>query len=333
MSLSSDESEFTLPNIGTNSKLFLLAEDAAESSLSLNSNVFDTSAQSIKGSIIDSLTTTVHVNRRSLLGSASNTLIAARNVVIGLFIATEGSSTEDKEVDSSAADDVFTDSIANDFKAAHDANLTVEIGLERSLRCLVHECARTAIESDTVEFMSELRSVVTIFIEVVSEIPLFSRSDGHPCIQNVVSAIFQSTDVKGGSVRQVVLDDKGFVFILAFGLSGSSYSDSSIRAVDLAFLVRSSVRALEQALDVKIGITSGDSVFCGVVGHPTRGEFMMMGNSVNLSARLMKQCQLGAILVDSTVFLQAQDFFEFEEECHVVAKGNFVYHICIAIYN
>ena len=64
-----------------------------------------------------------------------------------------------------------------------------------------------------------------------------------------------------GSLRQIVLDDKGFVLVLAFGLSGSSYNDDCCRAVDLGFLIKSAVGSLNFAgVDVKIGIASGTNV-------------------------------------------------------------------------
>ena len=43
---------------------------------------------------------------------------------------------------------------------------------------------------------------------------------------------------KGGCLRQIVYDDKGFVFLLAWGLPGSTHDDDSVRAVSCALEVR-----------------------------------------------------------------------------------------------
>ena len=64
-------------------------------------------------------------------------------------------------------------------------------------------------------------------------------------------------------------------------------------------------------------------VFCGTVGNLSRCEFVLMGSSINLSARLMKQCSVGMILVDELVYRHCSPEFRFEEECKIIAKGSF----------
>lgn len=52
-----------------------------------------------------------------------------------------------------------------------------------------------------------------------------------------------------------------------------------------------------------------------------------MGSSINLSARLMKQCSVGMILVDELVYRHCSSEFHFEEECKIIAKGSLVFNI------
>lgn len=52
--------------------------------------------------------------------------------------------------------------------------------------------------------------------------------------------------------------------------------------------------------DVSIGITTG-SVYCGTVGSPMRREYVAIGRTVNLAARLMSKAK-GRVLVDPVTY-------------------------------
>ena len=45
----------------------------------------------------------------------------------------------------------------------------------------------------------------------------------------------------------------------------------------------------------KIGVTTG-TVFCGLIGSDERKEFTVIGDSVNLAARLMQKSDYGILL-------------------------------------
>ena len=170
--------------------------------------------------------------------------------------------------------------LVNDYKSASSDQFTpLEMSLERCLRHFVHESAIEAIESSNVEFLAELRSVTILFLEVVN----ITAHDSHATLQNVSKAILESTYVKGGSLRQIVSDDKGFVSVISFGLSGSTYDDDCMRAAELAFLLRASIRLVSKKLDVKIGISFGH-IFCGNIGTSDRCEFTLMGTHTRTSA-------------------------------------------------
>lgn len=86
----------------------------------------------------------------------------------------------------------------------------------------------------------------------------------------------------GGSVRQFIVDDKGCVLILVFGL------DASLEAASQA--VRTTVELLrsleQQGVRACAGVASG-RCYCGVIGNDVRCEYTVAGDVVNLAARLM----------------------------------------------
>ena len=95
---------------------------------------------------------------------------------------------------------------------------------------------------------------------------------------------------------------QGTVLIAAFGLPPLSHEDDAARGVFAALEIHSSLLAKHE-MDSSIGVTTGEcrkmngatllltlaagQLFSGVVGSDRRREFAMVGDIVNLSARLM----------------------------------------------
>jgi len=87
-----------------------------------------------------------------------------------------------------------------------------------------------------------------------------------------------------GSLNKFLVDDKGLVFLMVFGLPPFVHIDDPVRACR-ACLEMTQV-LMQMGLVGRIGITTG-RVYCGVVGSDKRREYTVMGDTVNLSARLM----------------------------------------------
>lgn len=194
----------------------------------------------------------------------SRVILSAARHVVNLFVtfpvnASESDHTGDRNASVSAPGCL----VNNFYFTTPDGLATLSIDrviyLEKILRTMVHECALNAIESCTSEFMAELRTITCLFIEITDIQGFFSCGDIDG-IQEVSRVVVHASAIKGGSLRQIVFDDKGFVIIVVFGLSGSSYNDDCKRAVELSFLVRSAVRGLGRQLDTKIGVTIGENV-------------------------------------------------------------------------
>lgn len=78
------------------------------------------------------------------------------------------------------------------------------------------------------------------------------------------------------------------------------------------------------AINCSIGITTGN-IFCGTtVGSTTRHEYAMVGDIVNLSARLMvaaSEKQSQNILVDFSTYQSASRFIQFKFLGEIAVKG------------
>jgi class 3 adenylate cyclase len=187
----------------------------------------------------------------------------------------------------------------------------------RTLRRFIHDAARNAIESDTVAYLAEIRTVVTMFIEILGLDDDFNEGDFRRP-QKVMAFVVACLNRFEGSLRQFVVDDKGCVMIAAFGLPGSSHEDNCTRAIETAKAIQKALETIK--VSSRAGIAMG-SVYCGLIGSSERCEYAMMGSSVNLAARLMSKCESGRILVNDTVYKSANEDFEFETLSPVAAKG------------
>ena len=75
----------------------------------------------------------------------------------------------------------------------------------------------------------------------------------------------------------------------------------------------------ELGLRTSIGISTG-RVFCGSIGSPRRREYTLLGDVVNISARLM-QAALGDVLCDEATFHMTRSRIEFERLPNIMIKG------------
>jgi adenylate cyclase len=78
--------------------------------------------------------------------------------------------------------------------------------------------------------------------------------------------------------------------------------------------------AARHNLTGRVGIAAGP-VFAGPLGAPQRREYAVIGDTVNLAARLMQNAGHGEVFLDQTVQTQAYRFFEFKDLGLVPIKG------------
>lgn len=179
---------------------------------------------------------------------------------------------------------------------------------------------------------SELRRVAVVFCNLgISEEELIamnnsesvssSSSDGPISrLQEVISAVQTSVYCYEGSLNKFLMDDKGSTLLAVFGLPPLAHEDDSPRAVLASLLICEKLNAL--GLRPSCGVTTGVA-FCGVVGGRVRREYSVLGDVVNLSARLMQYAiQNGkGVICDSHTQYSSRQYVEFEELDTISVKG------------
>jgi predicted ATPase/class 3 adenylate cyclase len=121
-----------------------------------------------------------------------------------------------------------------------------------------------------------------------------------------------------GSVNKLAIGDKGSVLLVLFGAPPFFHEDDEIRAVACA-LGLCKVAARHQ-LKLQVGLAAG-LVFAGPLGAPQRREYTVIGDTVNLAARLMSKAGSNEVWIDQSVQSQASRFFEYDDLGLIQVKG------------
>ncbi|HMP43175.1 MAG TPA: adenylate/guanylate cyclase domain-containing protein, partial [Roseiflexaceae bacterium] len=123
----------------------------------------------------------------------------------------------------------------------------------------------------------------------------------------------------GGRVNRLITGDKGSLLHIIFG-APQAVEEQEVRAVRCALDLQEACGGLPFIHMQRIGITSG-RVFAGPVGAPTRHDYTTMGDSINLSARLMQNAADDQVLIEATVRAALGDAFEVADLGSIMVKG------------
>ncbi len=196
-------------------------------------------------------------------------------------------------------------------------------GAESSLRAYIPGAIINRLSAGQGSWIAELRRVSVLFINL----PGIDQNTKLEISQNVARLIQRSIYRYEGSINKINVDDKGITIVAALGLPPFSHEDDPARAVQAALMIRKELNNLK--VHSYIGVTTG-RIFCGSVGNELRREYTIIGNAVNLSARLMGAAgkmdkilmKHGVpILCDRLTFDSAKESVEFEPLTPQLVKG------------
>ncbi len=202
-----------------------------------------------------------------------------------------------------------------------DASPEVEAGL----RAYIPGAVFARLSAGQVGWLAELRRVTILFINLPDldyEVPL---AQAQKVMQTLQTVLYHYE----GSINKLSVDDKGVSLVAALGLPPLSHEDDAVLGTQAALAMQAELR--QMGLRSAIGVTTGRA-FCGTVGHNQRREYTMIGDVVNLAARLMQAADtpslspsstggMGEVLCDATTYQAAQSYLNFEVLPPIKVKG------------
>ncbi|GIX91557.1 adenylate cyclase type 10 [Caerostris darwini] len=150
---------------------------------------------------------------------------------------------------------------------------------------------------ETVEelsYVSELTMVTILFISLKD-----INVEEPQILDKTFDVILACAKLQGGVLNKMLLFDKGCTYLVVFGLQGQKHSDDAARGLLCANDIVNRHESIQ--LKASVGVASG-TCFCGLVGHPQRQEYTVIGNRVNLAARIMVKYKEEPIVLDSTTY-------------------------------
>ena len=155
-----------------------------------------------------------------------------------------------------------------------------------ALRAFIPGAIRSRLDAGQTDWLAELRHVTVLFINL----PDFKYGTPIAQAQEAMATLQTNLYRYEGSINKISVDDKGTSLIAALGLPPLAHEDDATRGVRAALAIQEELRRL--SFRSAIGVTTG-MVFCGSVGSDRRREYTLMGDVVNLSARLMQAAKEG----------------------------------------
>lgn len=188
--------------------------------------------------------------------------------------------------------------------------------VEAVLRCYVPKPIQTWLDEELHSWLATLRPMSVLFAgfkELDYDKP-GTIEQLHQFVRSAQKIVYHYE----GSLPRIMVDEKGTVLLIIFGAPPSSHEDDPERAVRCALDLQAV--AHQQNLQLSIGVTTG-RVFAGPVGGFTRREYTVMGDTVNLAARLMVMAGPGQVRCNYEAFRSTYGQIGFESLPPIKVKG------------
>ncbi|XP_016047464.1 adenylate cyclase type 10 [Erinaceus europaeus] len=172
--------------------------------------------------------------------------------------------------------------------------------LEMSLQKYLMESILKQIDDKQLRgYLSELRPVTIVFVNLMfkdgEKVEDISSSIQDACVH--INSVLRVTR---GQINKVFMFDKGCSFLCVFGFPGEKAPNEVTHALESAVDIFDFCSQDHKIQMVSIGVASG-IVFCGIVGHSVRHEYTVIGQKVNIAARMMMYYP-GIVTCDSVTY-------------------------------
>jgi class 3 adenylate cyclase/tetratricopeptide (TPR) repeat protein len=186
---------------------------------------------------------------------------------------------------------------------------------EPTLRGYLPAAILSRLDAGQTEWLSELRQASVLFINL-SGLALSSPNPWEE-VRAAITTLQTTLYRFEGSFNKLSIDEKGLTLVAGLGFPPLSHGDDPARALQAGLEMQR--RLQEMGIRAAIGITTG-RVYCGEIGSPRRREYTVIGDKVNLAARLMQAAD-GTVLCDAATEKAVRGRFVFTALPPVRFKG------------
>ncbi len=197
--------------------------------------------------------------------------------------------------------------------------------------------SRILIDPQRPQIEADLRPVTVLFAQVVgigTLVEALDPSTAAHLIDRLLRPMQAAIERFGGVINKLDLAQEGDKLLAIFG-APIAYEDHAERAARAALMMLEAFMALPSVdlpapggarpgiavtLKLRIGLNTG-SVFAGNVGSTTRKEYTVMGDAVNVAARVMTSTAWGEIWCSATTAAQIASHLLCEERTPIHVKG------------
>jgi len=173
-------------------------------------------------------------------------------------------------------------------------------------------------QSDLSAFLTELRPAVPLFLNF-SGIDYDHDAGAEEKLNGFVAHVQKVVTKYEGALLQLVIGDKGSYIYVVFG-APIAHEDDAKRAVYTALELKQLPQELAYIQSLQIGISLG-TLRVGAYGSNTRRTYAVLGDEVNVAARLMAKATTDEILITGRVQIEVTDAFALEPREPISMKG------------
>ena len=194
------------------------------------------------------------------------------------------------------------------------------------LRRFMPPVVADAILSDQERLKGERRDVTVLFVDAVGFTRLSVSLDAESVfllIGDLLSRLVACVHRYGGVVDKFTGD--GLMAVFGAPIAHENDAELAVRAAldmqqaasEFAPIARAQLGA---PIQVRIGVNRGPAI-AGILGTQEQAAYTVIGETVNLAARIEALAEPGHVLVSSTVLARAHPFFEFAPQKRAAVKG------------
>ena len=167
-------------------------------------------------------------------------------------------------------------------------------------------------------FLAELRPATSLFLKF-GGIDYDKDDDAGKKLDAFVRWVQTILLRYDGAMLQLTIGDKGSNLLAVFG-APVTHDDDNVRAVAAALDLQAMPPELDFIAGVKIGVSQG-LVWAGACGGRVRCIYSVMGDEVNMAARLMGKAEPGQIMVNQGVADATSFSFQYHYLGEIQVKG------------